>query len=96
MVTSASALSCVCFKVLGRRRRNHEKPHRKRPCGWGWTSPLAIKLVAFGKLALVQSINRCSQPCTNKGLGQVRLRRRCCCCGGSKANRVAWLRSVVG
>src|SRR6516225_10818807 len=34
-VTSASALSCVCFKVLGRRRRNHEKPHRKRPCGWG-------------------------------------------------------------
>src|SRR6516165_525767 len=40
MVTSASALSRVCFKVLGRRRRNHEKPHRKRPCRLGWSRPL--------------------------------------------------------
>src|SRR5262249_57510089 len=35
MVTSASAPILRCFKVLGRRRRNHEKADGKRPSGWG-------------------------------------------------------------
>ena len=50
MVTSASAPILRLF--LGRRRRNHEKTHRKRPCGSDRSSDAKLRL--FDVISLVE------------------------------------------
>src|SRR5262249_61801147 len=48
-VTSASApMFAFVLKVLGRRKRNHEEPHRKRPSGRGRDWPLARRFDCCG------------------------------------------------
>ena len=58
MVTSASAPILRLFQSLGRRRRNHEKPHGKRPFRWdpSLASSRDAKLRLFDVISLMEGL----------------------------------------